>query len=674
MPIRETFWNIPHWAEIGQYILGLVTILVFAYGTYRRVRYWRQGQPEKRNDQMGRRLLRMLVQAVGQVRTLEDVYAGIMHLMIFWGMVVLFLGTVLATVDWDVTRLLFGFQFLKGDLYIVYELALDIFGVILLIGLGMATYRRYGLRSARLKSMPVKKLTWDDAYAIGMLTLIAISGFLMEGMRIAVVRPDWAAWSPVGSWIASIFIDLGDANNQTLHVIIWTSHTLIAFAFIASIPFTKFFHIISVPANITFQSMEPAGKLAPARYGSGPGVKEWRQFTWKQILDFEACIRCGRCQDQCPAFASGLKFSPRDLMIKLGNHVTGGKNGKVLHGEVITAEELWACTTCRACSQVCPAFNDHVATIIDLRRYLVDQGEMDMMLQDALMGLGRYGNSFGKSERQRPRWTQSIQPKVKDARREPVDYLWFVGDYASYHANLVETTQRTAQVFQKAGLNFGILYDGERNSGNDVRRVGEEGLFEMLAEKNQSVLERCEYKSLLTTDPHTYNTILHEYPKNGNGHHPVVHYSQLLDELISSGQLKLNHRLDYGVTYHDPCYLGRYNGVYQAPRRVIEATGCKLLEMPRHGDRAFCCGAGGGRIWMEEGQVAERPSEARVREAANLDGVSTLVVACPKDAVMFTDALKTTGLEDRLEVKDLIDLVYEAMENEEDGARSAGET
>jgi len=674
MPIRDTFWNIPHWAEVGQYILGVLTILVFAFGIYLRYRRWRQGQPERRTNRLGFRLWTSIVQSVGQVRTVQDLYAGIMHLAIFWGMVALLLGTILATVDWDVTHLFFGFQFLTGGVYVVYELILDILGLLLLLGLGMAAYRRYVARPARLKDLPSKKLARDDVYAILMLALIAISGYLVEGLRIAVVQPDWAAWSPVAAMIASFFSSLDDPANRGLHITIWASHALVAFAFIASIPFTKLFHIFSVPANIAFRSLEPAGKLSPARSGSGLGVREWRQFTWKQILDFEACIRCGRCQDQCPAFASGLEFSPRDLMIKLGNHIADGKNGKVLHGEVITAEELWACTTCRACSQVCPAFNDHVATIIDMRRYLVDQGEMDMMLQDALMGLGRYGNSFGKSERLRPRWTQTIQPKVIDARREPVDYLWFVGDYASYHASLVETTQRTAQVLQKAGLNFGILYDGERNSGNDVRRVGEEGLFEMLVEKNLSVLDRCEYKSLLTTDPHTFNTILHEYPMNGNGHHPVVHYSQLLDELISSGQLKLKRKLDYVVTYHDPCYLGRYNGEYQAPRRVIEATGCKLVEMPRHGDRAFCCGAGGGRIWMEEGPVAERPSEARVREAARLDGVSALVVACPKDAVMFTDGLKTTGLEDRLEVKDLIDLVYEAMEDDVDGARSAGVT
>jgi Fe-S oxidoreductase len=233
-----------------------------------------------------------------------------------------------------------------------------------------------------------------------------------------------------------------------------------------------------------------------------------------------------------------------------------------------------------------------------------------------------------------------------------------VGDYASYSATMTSVTQMTARVFQKIGLDFGILYEGERNAGNDVRRVGEEGLFEMLVEKNAALLGKCRFKIIVTTDPHSYNTLKNEYPPNG---HTVLHYTELLGQLIACGQLKFSRKLDYKVTYHDPCYLGRYNGVYDAPRKVIQATGCELVEMPRHGDRAFCCGAGGGRIWMTEGEVRERPSENRIREAVALDGVSTFIVACPKDVTMFRDAVKTTGNEDRLVVKDLIELVYEAM-------------
>ncbi|OGO38255.1 MAG: hypothetical protein A2W35_04350 [Chloroflexi bacterium RBG_16_57_11] len=667
MPIRETFWNIPHWAEIGQYLLGLVTILVFAYGIYRHVKRWRMGEPDRRGGNWGRRFASLIVQAVGQKRTLEEPYPGFMHLAIFWGMIVLALGTALATIDWDITRLFFGFQFLTGPFYILFELALDIFGVLLLVGLGMAIYRRYVQRPPRLQNQPDPRLARDDALVLIGLVVIAITGYLVEGLRIAVMQPDWAVWSPVGSALASLFQSLGDPTDRTLHLTIWIIHTLVAFGLIASLPYTKLFHIVATPINIFFRSLEPAGALAPARTHSGPGVEKWQHFTWKQLLDFDACTRCGRCQDQCPAFASGVCLSPRDLMLKLNGHVWRSENGQNLYGDVISQDELWACTTCRACASVCPAFVDHVSVIVDLRRHLVDAGQVDNLMQDALAKLARYGNSFGQSDRMRARWTGSLPFKVKDARREPVEYLWFTGDYAAYSATLAEITSKTAEVFQAAGLNFGLLYDAERNAGNDVRRVGEEGLFEMLAEKNLAALERCEYQAIVTTDPHSYNTLKNEYPtmhntnSHSNGHRPVLHVSELLDQLLASGQLKLAKRLDYTVAYHDPCYLGRYNGIYEAPRRVIAATGCRLLEMPRHGDRALCCGAGGGRIWMEEQQVKERPSEARVREAAALEAVQAMVVACPKDVTMYKDAIKTTGLEGRLAIKDLVELVHEAL-------------
>jgi Fe-S oxidoreductase len=260
-------------------------------------------------------------------------------------------------------------------------------------------------------------------------------------------------------------------------------------------------------------------------------------------------------------------------------------------------------------------FIDHLSTIVDMRRFLVEQGQIDVQLQDALANLGRYGNSFGKSERARAKWTLGFNPPIKDARKEPVEYVWFLGDYASYNASLTEITRKTADVFQRAGLDFGILYEGERNAGNDVRRVGEEGLFEMLVEQNLKALARSEHEGIITTDPHSYNTLKNEYSAGLNGTPPVFHYAELLDKLFASGDL----------------------------------------------DRALCCGAGGGRIWMEENDIQERPSEARIREAAELDGVTMFIVACPKDLTMYQDAVKTTGNEDRIAVRDLIHLVHETL-------------
>jgi Fe-S oxidoreductase len=310
---------------------------------------------------------------------------------------------------------------------------------------------------------------------------------------------------------------------------------------------------------------------------------------------------------------------------------------------------------------VCPVFIEQPRAIVDLRRYLVSQGQIDKKLQDALGSLNRYGNSFAKSDRMRARWTQGLEPKIKDARKEEVDYLWFVGDYASYDPRVVEVTSATARLFQRAGLSFGILYEAERNAGNDVRRVGEEGLYELLREKNQQALGAAKFKAILTTDPHTLNALKNEYPLASGV--TVRHYTEVLDELIQQGRLPVKPKLTGRVTYHDPCYLGRYNGVYEPPRRILGALGVELAELPRHRERSFCCGAGGGRVWMEDTPgVKERPAESRVREAAALPGVSTLVVACPKDIVMFRDAVKTTGNEGKLAVKDIAELVVEALE------------
>lgn len=347
-------------------------------------------------------------------------------------------------------------------------------------------------------------------------------------------------------------------------------------------------------------------------------------------------------------------------MIKLKGEVRKNGSSRSVHDGLVTHDELWACTSCRACVEVCPVFTDQLRAIIDMRQHLVIEGEIDLELQGALANLGRYGNSFGKSPRMRARWAKKMEPKLIDARKESVEYLWFVGDYASFSPSLATVTEKTVEVLRAADLNFGILYDGENNSGNDVRRVGEEGLFEMLVENNESVLTNCNYQTIITTDPHSYNTLKNEY-QFLNNKKQILHYSELLDQMIRSGKIEFTKKLDYKVTYHDPCYLGRYNGIYDAPRRVIEATGCQLVEMPRNRDNALCCGAGGGRIWMEEGDIKERPSESRIREAVDLEDVSTFVVSCPKDVTMYLDAVKTTGSEEQIAVMDLIELVHAAL-------------
>ena len=313
-----------------------------------------------------------------------------------------------------------------------------------------------------------------------------------------------------------------------------------------------------------------------------------------------------------------------------------------------------------ACVEACPVGIEHLTSIVSLRRALVEEGDMEDSLQDALASIGDYGNSFGQSERMRAKWTSKLEFKVKDIRKEAADYMWFVGDFASYDVGIQDLTVKVANILNKIGLDFGILYDGEKNSGNDVRRVGEEGLFEMLVEDNIETFKSAKFKEIFTTDPHSFNTIKNEYPEFG-GDYSIYHYTGLLLKLYEEGKLKFNNKLSYKATYHDPCYLGRYNGETEAPRKLMEAMGIEILEMPRNKENSFCCGAGGGRIWMDDSKLKERPSEIRIKEAMSLGNADHFIVCCPKDYSMFSDAVKTTGNEGKMVVKDIIQLVEEAI-------------
>jgi Fe-S oxidoreductase/nitrate reductase gamma subunit len=668
MPERIDFWGIPNtWGPPAMYAYGLLAIatLVLLVRFFRGVSlWWRLGRPEVRWDRLPIRLFRLVSYAIVQLRVLRQKYPGLMHGALAWSFFVFLLGTLLATVH---SHFL---EFLKGNTYLVYKFVLDLYTLFFFFGAVLAAYRRFVQRPRRLTLQP------RFALALVLIVVIVAGGLVVESLRLAVQRPEWAWWSPAGWVLAQVWIATGasTATLETWHTIAWACHLLSVVLLFVTLPVSTLLHIFTAPLNVFFSKTDrPTGQLAPiaqSAKGEPIYVSTLRDLTWKQLLDGEACTECGRCQDACPAYAAGTLLNPKQIMVGVrtllrhdGPALVGSNNGQTvpLIGDTITEPMLWSCTTCGACVAECPILIEHVDTIVDMRRYLVNEGRMDGMLQEALDNLGRYGNSFGQSDRARAKWAQTVQPKIRDARKEPVQYLWFVGDYASYNASVADITRKTAEVFQKVGVNFGILYEGERNAGNDVRRVGEEGLFEMLVEKNTAALQQCKCRAVVTTDPHSYNTLKHEYPPDVIGTRLVLHHTELLDQLVSTGKLKFSRKLGYKVTYHDPCYLGRYNGVYDAPRRLIAATGCQLVEMPRHADRGFCCGAGGGRIWMEETDIKERPSEARVREAAGVDGVQVMAVACPKDVTMFKDAVKTTGFESRLAVKDIIELVHEAL-------------
>jgi Fe-S oxidoreductase len=626
-----------------------------------------RGQPVPRYGQWGERIKSLIEYVAGQRRLFRFLLPGTAHFFIFWGFLILFPTILQAIVDG-----LFAFT---GNVYMLpfmdvgpIALLQDLFALFVIIAASYDLYVRQVVEPERYEGSHKN----EGVRILIYILTVMLSLLVMNGARINLGEDALASWRPISSAIGSLFAGLGEQGQIVVGETSFWIHLGVVLLVMTELPGGKHFHVVTSLPTVFLRNLEPKGRLPAApEFDDDVGVSKAEQFRWRQMLDFYTCTECGRCQDVCPAYESGLPLSPKLLIMSLRENLmergavlsTGSSNGtltKELVGEVVPVDQLWACTTCYACDQECPLFIEHITPIVDMRRHLVIEGRIDDELQGALANLGRYGNSFGKSARMRARWSRKIKPKIKDARKEEVEFLWFVGDYASYSPTLTEITKKTAEVFDKAGLDFGILYENENNSGNDVRRAGEEGLFEMLVEKNVEALEKSSFKSIVTTDPHSYNALKHEY-SDVNGQYSVLHYSELLDQLITSGQLKFSKKSAQKVTYHDPCYLGRYNGVYDAPRRVIEAVGCELVEMPRHGDKALCCGAGGGRIWMEEGEVKERPSESRIREAVELDEVSGLVVACPKDVTMYQDAVKTTGNEERLAIMDLIELVHAAL-------------
>ncbi len=685
---REIFRNFPLWMQVLFYVVGFATIGFFLFGSWLRIKKYRRGRDAGRFNQLPSRFFKALgIMATNATIFKRDTYAGIAHWMIFWGFVVLFLGTVTVAVDHDFLELLFDYRLLKGSFYLWFSLVLDLFGVLFIVGLLMMMFRRSALKPPQLNyarpDLPPGKYNrqpyaTDDKIFLWLLLIIGVTGFLIEGLRIAADgMPAYETWSPVGWLIAN---GVQNLPVESLHKYTWWFHAVIVLAFIAYIPFSKAMHMLVDYANLMFKDDLAARRLprvTEEKMKQGMGYLKIQDFTWKELLDFDACTKCGRCHAACPANASGAPLSPRDLILDLRTYANekfnakewftqvllngNGKKDKALAGGVIKADTLWACTTCMACVEACPVGIEHLSSIVNLRRSLVEEGKMEDSLQEALMNIGDYGNSFGQSERMRAKWTKELDFKIKDARKEPVQYLWFVGDYASYDANVQQMTRKVARLFHNLGLDFGILYDAEKNAGNDVRRIGEEGLFEMLVEDNSATLQDADFQQIITTDPHTLNTLKYEYPEFG-AEYTVLHYTELLCQLLDEGKLKFSKKLDhYTATYHDPCYLGRYNRQTEAPRRLLQALGVNFHEMRRCKENSFCCGAGGGRIWMDDSKLEKRPSVQRIEEALEIDGVNAFVVACPKDYTMFSDAVKTTGNEQRLAVKDIVELVEEAL-------------
>jgi Fe-S oxidoreductase len=698
---REVFWHFPTWLEVLWYVLATASVLVFAYGVARPVAKYRRGR---------RSWLPSRAELPGRIATAtktlfshasikrRDPYVGWAHRAVFYGFIVLFIGTVILAINTDVTERIFGWRFFKGDFYLGYSIVLDVLGLVLIVGVALMMVRRGIIRPRKLDYDRPDRAPEDPQYDrrvyragdwtfIGLLLVIAASGYLLEGVRIALDAPGYNEFSPLGWVVAQGYDGIGfsDGALTTTRHSIWWFHGLLAIAFVSAIPYTKAQHMLT-----SFTSLVLKDPLAGKRLRSIPpelaqepaGYGKLADFSAVHLLQLDACTKCGKCHEACPANAVGRPLSPRDVILELREQANAtmkdvgvggvlgtllkrdGTNGSldvpVVGEDRVRAETIWSCMQCNACVEACPVGIEQAPIINQIRRHLVEEGELDANLQSTLQVIHKSGNSFGENKRKRGRWTRELDFEVKDARTEPVDVLWFVGDYASFDPRSQNVTRALARLFEHAGVDFGILYDGERNSGNDVRRAGEEGLFEALAEENVATISDCEFNRIVTSDPHSLNTLRNEYPGYG-GAWEVMHHTAFLAELIEDGRLDVAGRLSYRVTYHDPCYLGRHNGGYDAPRAILEQLGCTLVEMPRNRDNSFCCGAGGGRIWIPDTPGAERPSENRIREAVGLGELDFFVVSCPKDVTMYEDAIKTSGHAGQIALRELTELLEEAL-------------
>ena len=672
------------------YVLGLGAIGIFLYGVYREVRKYRRGAALALGDLRARTAA--MLTAVLDHRAIDrrDPAAGGAHRLIFYGFALLFLGTATITLQYDLLEPLFGVRFWHGRFYLLFSLVLDVAGVALIAGLAYMMARRGWMRLPKLDYARPDRIPGDPdfdrpqyrredwAFLWG-LVVIGCTGYLLEAARLVWLqqRPEvWDTrwWSPVGAAIAEALrgIGLGAHGGGALRHGLWWFHGLIALAFIALIPFTKVKHMFTAAGSLLVRDPLAAQRLPRVPESAGTvGINTITDLTWKQLLNLDACTKCGRCHEACPARAVGAPLSPRDVILSLREFANATLESGVLppaaslavHGKApgqVAMETLWSCRTCMACVEICPVAVEHVPIIVQMRRKLVEEGAMEPLLAKTLQTIHKTGNSFGESRRKRGAWTKPLPFAVKDARKQPVDVLWFVGDYASFDPRNQKVSQTFAALLGEAGVDFGILYDGESNAGNDVRRVGEEGLYEVLAASNVAALGAANFKSVVTTDPHSYNTIRNEYPDFG-GRFEIEHYTTLVKRLFAEGRLQVAKPLGYRVTFHDPCHLGRFNKGYEAPRELLALLGCELVEMGRCRSNSFCCGAGGGRIWIPDPVGAEKPAQNRIREAAAIPGLEVYVVSCPKDLTMFEDALKTTGNEGRFVVRELIELIREAI-------------
>jgi len=683
MATREILWNISGVGEVVVYLLAAITMGVLGWGIYKHVKRILAGQQVSfpaavKAGRFGKALLTILSN-----RTVLNRHGlgGAMHLLIMWGFIILIVGTTIVAIEYDLFHKIMGLEhlMLQGWFYLGFELITDIFGLLLVVGLSIALIRRYLLNRPQLKRQTV------DWVLPLLLLVIGVSGFVVEGLRLAAHGGNLGyapAWSPGGALFAGL---VGSASQQALeitHQIFWWFHVLLAFAAIGLLPFIpKAMHLVGSVFNIYFEDLRARGRLAKLdvegafERDENLGYETLSHLTRKDLLDVVSCTECGRCEMNCPANISGKILSPREIVLGLRRQlnseqpIIGTPTGpaRILDAE-ISAEAIQYCTTCMACVESCPALIDPLAKILELRRNeMMIHDSFPETYADVLMGMEKRGNPWNEHPTARMEWAKGLEVPIMAEVAETgkgVDYLFWVGCSAAYDPRNTKIAQSMVRILQAAGVDFAVLGEEERCTGDPARRMGQEYLFSVQAEANVELLAEYQFKHILTICPHCYNSFAKDYPEFG-GNYSVIHHTELIAQLVRDGRIALTETIDAVATFHDSCYLGRHNRIFDAPREVLASIpGLKTVEMTRNREMAMCCGGGGGLSWFEE-ETDKRVNDRRIEQASSAIAAagagqpSMIVTSCPFCLTMLEDGLAAT--ETTMTDKDIAELVVEAM-------------
>ncbi|MEA1923779.1 MAG: heterodisulfide reductase-related iron-sulfur binding cluster [Pseudomonadota bacterium] len=647
-------------------IIGL-SLALLIYGCAGKIARWRVGEPEIREGNRGKRFAAMFASVVGHDRIMEEAWPGYMHLFLFFGFFTPFVFVVFAQLH---------IATLSPGAAGVISLVLDLIGALALVGLLMAYHRRYGVEPDRLDERG-----GEDSLILIWLLFIFVSGFVVEGLRLAVTTPEGTWFAPIGSLIALALSPFSSEISAQTITWVWRLHFYAIILLIGTAPYTKLFHVIVGTLNNYYRSDKPKGvvSLLDIENSETFGVAHVHQFTWKQLMDSDACIRCGRCQDNCPAYLTDKPLTPKKMVQDIrdclydksaiitkckadGEDITWGlpDEEKVLCGGYLTENEIWACTTCRACMEVCPMYVEHIDKVVDLRRNLVlMESSFPAEVQLVFKNFENNSNPWGLGWADRGNWAKGLGVTTM-AENSDVEYLLWVGCSGSFDDRYKKVTNSLVKVLKAAGVSFSILGKEEKCCGDSARKLGNEYLYQTLAMENIETLNGYGVKNIIVMCPHGYNTLKKDYQQLG-GNFNVLHHTEFIAQLLAEGRLDLKRPLAAKAVYHDSCYLGRYNDVYAQPREILgEIPGMDLVEMDRSHKRGFCCGAGGGRMWMEE-DIGTKINDNRVAQALEKEP-EIAVTACPFCMVMFEDGLKFHNRENDVKVKDVVELVAEALE------------